>query len=212
MFTINFVFASKTLAQLLFCKQFSLSKQKGFFADFSIQNSFLDFRNPLSPLFPNTTDLNPSRLILKLSYLKWKENIKKMYDELWKSTLDLVPDWQLRFSKIEEKTLHFYAPFDASLKEQVCSKRNKTRPSVQINDYWVKGQLISKANCQAVNSSKNEFVFTSMRRVFVCFLEEIEDSKKAFRNYLTFKRNPKIFVSYLNWRFFEKYFSLIFVY
>ena len=52
-----------------------------------------------------------------------------------------------------------------------------------------KGQLISKANCQAVNSSKkrtNEFVFTTMRRVFVRFLEEIEDSKKAFRNYLTF--------------------------
>ena len=52
-----------------------------------------------------------------------------------------------------------------------------------------KGQLISKANCQAVNFSKkrtNEFVFITMRRVFVCFLEEIEDSKKAFRNYLTF--------------------------
>ena len=52
-----------------------------------------------------------------------------------------------------------------------------------------KGQLISKANCQAVNSSKkrtNEFVFTSMRCVFILFLEEIEDSKKAFRNYLTF--------------------------
>ena len=47
------------------------------------------------------------------------------------------------------------------------------------------GQLISKANCQAVNFSKkqtNEFVFTTMRRVFVCFLEEIEDTKKAFRN------------------------------
>ena len=44
-----------------------------------------------------------------------------------------------------------------------------------------KGQLISKANCQAVNSSKkrtNEFVFTTMRRVFVRFLEEIEDTKK----------------------------------
>ena len=26
-----------------------------------------------------------------------------------------------------------------------------------------------------------------MRSVFVCFLEEIEESKKAFRNYLTFK-------------------------
>ena len=38
-----------------------------------------------------------------------------------------------------------------------------------------KGQLISKANCQAEDSSKkqtNEFVFTSMRRVFSRFLEE----------------------------------------
>ena len=54
-----------------------------------------------------------------------------------------------------------------------------------------KGQLISKANCQAVNSSNkrtNEFVFTTMRCVFVRFLEEIEDSKKAFRNYLTFSK------------------------
>ena len=105
-----------------------------------------------------------------MSYLKWKVNIKKMYDKLWKSTLDLVPDWQLKFPKIEEKTLHFYAPFDASLKEQVCSKRNKTRPSVQINDYWVKGQLISKANCQAVNSSKK----------WIRFLEEIEVNKVHF--------------------------------
>ena len=46
-----------------------------------------------------------------------------------------------------------------------------------------KGQLISKANCQAVNSSKkqtNEFVFTTMRHVFVRFLEEIEDTQKTF--------------------------------
>ena len=51
-----------------------------------------------------------------------------------------------------------------------------------------KGQLISKANCQAMNSSKkqtNEFIFTTMRRIFVRFLEEIEDIKKTFRNYLT---------------------------
>ena len=57
------------------------------------------------------------------------------------------------------------------------------------NTFSPKGQLISKANCQAVNSSKkrtNEFVFTSMRRFFVRFLEEIEDTKKTFRNYLTF--------------------------
>ena len=48
-----------------------------------------------------------------------------------------------------------------------------------------KSQLISKANCQAVNSSKkrtNKFVFTNMRLVFVRFLEEIEDTKNAFRN------------------------------
>ena len=47
-----------------------------------------------------------------------------------------------------------------------------------------KGQLISKANCQAVNSSKkrtNEFIFTTMRRVFVRFLEEIEDTKRRFK-------------------------------
>ena len=44
-------------------------------------------------------------------------------------------------------------------------------------------KVSSKANCRAVNSSKkrtNEFVFTTMQCVFVCFLEEIEDSKKAF--------------------------------
>ena len=48
-----------------------------------------------------------------------------------------------------------------------------------------KVQLISKANCQAVNSSKkrtNEFVFTTMRYIFVGFLEEIEDTRKTFRN------------------------------
>ena len=48
-----------------------------------------------------------------------------------------------------------------------------------------KGQLISKANCQALNSSKkrtNEFRFTTMRRDYDRFLEEIEDTKKSFRN------------------------------
>ena len=51
-----------------------------------------------------------------------------------------------------------------------------------------KGQLISKANCQAEDSSKkrtNEFVFTNMRRVFVRFLEESLARKKTFRDYLT---------------------------
>ena len=82
---------------------------------------------------------------------------------------------------------------------KLCYKKNRspigsgrfgTVTAGKILSVCAKGQLISKANCQAVNSSKkrtNEFVFTTMQRVFVCFLEEIEDSKKAFRNYLTFK-------------------------
>ena len=54
-----------------------------------------------------------------------------------------------------------------------------------VVDHDYKDQLISKANCRAVNSSKkrtNEFVLTTMRRVFIRFLEEIEDTKKTFRN------------------------------
>ena len=57
------------------------------------------------------------------------------------------------------------------------------------NQGAVKDQLISKTNCQAVNSSiirTNDFVFTCFLCIFVRFLEEIEDTKKTFRNYLTF--------------------------
>ena len=53
-----------------------------------------------------------------------------------------------------------------------------------------KGQMISKANYGILNPSlkwTNKFVLTSMRLVFVCFLQEIEDTKKTFRNYLTIK-------------------------
>ena len=52
-----------------------------------------------------------------------------------------------------------------------------------------KGQLISKANWQAEDSPKkrtNEFVFTTMRRVFVRFLGESSAWLVCFRNLLTF--------------------------
>ena len=68
---------------------------------------------------------------------------------------------------------------------QVRPSRKKTNLRL-----FAKGQLISKANCQVVKSSKkrtNELVFTTMRRVFVHFLE-IEDTKKRFQNLLTFNR------------------------
>ena len=48
---------------------------------------------------------------------------------------------------------------------------------------FCKGQLILKANCQALNFSKkraNKFVLTTMPHILVCFLEEIEDTKKSF--------------------------------
>ena len=50
-----------------------------------------------------------------------------------------------------------------------------------LNCTFYNSQLISKANCQAEDSSikrTNEFVFTSMRRVFVRFLEESSARKK----------------------------------
>ena len=49
-----------------------------------------------------------------------------------------------------------------------------------------KGQLTSKKNCQAEDSPKkrmNEFVFTTMRRVFVRFLGESSARKKHFEIY-----------------------------
>ena len=58
---------------------------------------------------------------------------------------------------------------------------------IKVINKAAKGQLILKANFQAVNSSKkrtNEFIFTTMRRVFVHFLEEIEDLKKNFSKLL----------------------------
>ena len=46
-----------------------------------------------------------------------------------------------------------------------------------------KGQLIWKANCQVMNSSKkgtNEFIFTTMRRVFVSFWKKLKTQRKFF--------------------------------
>ena len=53
----------------------------------------------------------------------------------------------------------------------------------------VKGQIMSKGLLVSSNSPKkrtNEFVFTTMKNSFVRFLGEFEDTKKSFRNYLTF--------------------------
>ena len=52
-----------------------------------------------------------------------------------------------------------------------------------------KGQIISKGLLVSSNSPKkrtNEFIFTTMMNSFVRILGEFEDTKKSFRNYLTF--------------------------
>ena len=51
----------------------------------------------------------------------------------------------------------------------------KIMQSKKLTLLIVKGQLISKTNCQPEDSSKkgtNEFVFTTVQSVFVRFLEE----------------------------------------
>ena len=56
-------------------------------------------------------------------------------------------------------------------------------------DFDVKGQIISRGLLVSSNSPKkrtNEFVFTITTNSFVRFLGEFEDTKKSFRNYLTF--------------------------
>ena len=73
------------------------------------------------------------------------------------------------------------------------AKCHGTNPLSSIQTIVHKGQLILKANCQAVNSSKtimNEFVFTTMGHFFVHFLKEIVDTKKEFRNLLTCRSYP----------------------
>ena len=73
---------------------------------------------------------------------------------------------------IGAKYLGFFSPL-------VPSKREK---NILV---LLKGQTKSKRFFQADISSKkrtNEFNFTTMRLVFVRFLEEIEDTKKAFRH------------------------------
>ena len=67
-----------------------------------------------------------------------------------------------------------------------CSSliHNGMKCFLKQKSYSAKGQLITKANFHAVNSSKkrtNEFVFTTMQCVFFRSLEEIEDTKKTFQ-------------------------------
>ena len=60
-----------------------------------------------------------------------------------------------------------------------------------------KGQVISKRFLGSSNSSKKrtkEFVFITVRIVFVRFLEEIDDLQKPFRNKLTFKASIIILI------------------
>ena len=101
----------------------------------------------------------------------------------------------------EYKNGHFEEMAAWSQTLQIVS--NSTMINLQFDTHTLgqsscKVQLISKANCQPVNSSKkrtNRFYYYAM--CFRSFLEEIEDTKKTFRNYLTFKRRSieKLYMS-----------------
>ena len=80
------------------------------------------------------------------------------------------------------------------IKIQLCGKKFRKMmshsPAFDKNKCFFhsggsKGQTKSKLFFQAGVSSKkrtHEFNFTTMRLIFVRFLEEIEDTKKTFRN------------------------------
>ena len=68
---------------------------------------------------------------------------------------------------------------------KVCSGSISWEFDNRIYVHVVKGQLISKTNYQAEGTPKkwmNEFVFTSMRRVFVRFLGKSLAWLVCFRN------------------------------
>ena len=76
--------------------------------------------------------------------------------------------------------------------EGMCKPRCNDQDFSLFAKGLLKGHLISKAICQAEASPTkrtNEFVFTSMRHVFVRFLGESLAKKKTFRDYLTFNSN-----------------------
>ena len=64
--------------------------------------------------------------------------------------------------------------------------KKKTHNIILVRGHsTTKGQVVSKRFLGSSISSKkrtNEFVFTTVRIVFVRFLEEIDDPKKPFRN------------------------------
>ena len=93
--------------------------------------------------------------------------------DLKKNLHNLLEQGLLEQSLLCQTVFQIQALFTGGIKESDAEEANE-------NTRTFKGQLISKANCQAVNSSKkqtNEFFFTTMRRVFVRFLE---DTKKTF--------------------------------
>ena len=84
-------------------------------------------------------------------------------------------------------SIHFYLSVFWTIFDNEIERKKHPKQITKDCQKWVEidanRQIISKANCQAVNSSKkrtNEFIFTTMRRVFVCFLEEIEVNKIHF--------------------------------
>ena len=103
--------------------------------------------------------------------------------------------WQIKkYRRTAILTVSLKVSKSRKLNTKFSNTPKNQRNFVQFFALVSKGQLISKANCQSEDSSKkrtNELIFTTMWRVFVRFLEEIEDSKKAFQNYLTFRYNKE---------------------
>ena len=93
-------------------------------------------------------------------------------------------DFIFRASLIKTFAISFGRRLSTDLPASQKAQRNATQFK------GAKGQTKSKRFFQAYGSSKNKQILlyyyeTSGQLVFVCVLEEIEDTKKTFRNYLT---------------------------
>ena len=88
----------------------------------------------------------------------------------------------------------FFAIVVFLLKFRYCEKAKKFEKNLPHFLKLLKGQIISKGLLVSSNSLKkrtNEFVFTTTTNSFVRFLGEFEDTKKSFRNYLTFNNHKR---------------------
>ena len=108
------------------------------------------------------------------------------WSEMLASPRRPVAQWHT-LKEIESKSICLkYVPMSAKVLDSCFA-------SLAKQFIWLNtGQIISKGLLVSSNSPKkwtNKSVFTTTMNLFIRFLEEFEDTKKSFQNYLTFSHS-----------------------